>query len=162
MAVFGVARQTAVYSANADDEEDTFGYGAGLSAKIALADGLSIQSSLVYGDGIGGYLYGYDPSSGSVEAITAYGGTLGVSATMGPGTFNLGYGLAQADWDDAEDSGLATASLNEKFSSVYANYIWSPVNSVTYGIEAGLHNRETVSGDDGQAVRIQGMAKYSF
>lgn len=168
-AVSGMARQLSIYDAGTDDEESTFGYGAGLSAKIALSEGLSIQSSLVYGDGIGGYLYAnpgapayYDPASGDVEAITAYGGTLGLSAAMGPGSFNLGYGLAQADWDDAEDAGLVAASQNERHSSVYANYIWSPIGGVSYGIEAGLHSRETVSGDDGDAVRIQGMAKYSF
>lgn len=169
LAVSGLARQLSVYDAGADDEESTFGFGAGLSAKIALSEGLSIQSSLVYGDGIGGYLYGnpgapafYDPTTGDVEAITAYGGTLGLTAAMGPGNFSLGYGLAQADWDDAEEAGLSVASQNEQFSSVYANYIWSPIGGVSYGIEAGLHSRETVSGDDGDAVRIQGMAQYSF
>ncbi|WP_148861080.1 DcaP family trimeric outer membrane transporter [Marinobacter fonticola] len=169
LAVSGVARQLSIYNAGNDDEESTFGYGAGLSAKIALSEGLSIQGSMVYGDGIGGYLYGnpgapayYDSASGDVEAVTAYGGTLGLSADMGPGSFNLGYGLAQADWDDAEDAGMDLSSQNEQFSSIYANYIWSPIGGVTYGIEAGLHSRETVSGDDGDAVRIQGMAQYSF
>ena len=59
-------------------------------------------------------------------------------------------------------AGALAATANETFEGVFLNYIWSPIRNVTYGIEAGYHTREQVNGDDGDAVRIQGMVQYSF
>jgi hypothetical protein len=168
-ATSAVIRQVGVYDAGTDSDETAFGYGLSLSAKFPLVAGISVQSSVVYGDGIGGYLYVnpgapayYDNDTGDVETIEALGGTLGLTMKAGAGNINLAYGVATADWDDAEAEGLAVAGNDEKFQSIFVNYIWSPVSNVEYGIEAGHHSRETVSGADGDAVRIQAMAKYSF
>lgn len=168
-ATSAMVRQVAVYDADTDDEESAFGYGLGLSAKFAVAEGISIQSSLVYGDGIGGYMYinpgapaYYDNDSGNVETIEAIGGTLGLSIAAGPGAVNLAYGIATADWDDAVADDLDVAGKNEKYQSIFANYIWSPTGNVSYGVEAGHHTRETAGGADGSAVRLQASAQYSF
>ncbi|MAM89593.1 MAG: hypothetical protein CME36_20025 [unclassified Hahellaceae] len=168
-AISGVARQISVYDDDSDNEESAFGYGVGLAAKLTLTDRLRVQSSLVYGDGIGGYLYAspgasayYDPANESVETIEAMGGTLGVSLDVGPGSINLGYGIATADWDEAEDAGLAVAGSDETRQSFFLNYSWSTVSNVLYGLEAGHHSRETVGGGEGDAIRLQAMAKYSF
>jgi hypothetical protein len=64
--------------------------------------------------------------------------------------------------DDAVADGAVAATANERFEGTYLNYIWSPVRNVTYGIEAGYHSRKQVDGDDGDAVRLQGMVMYNF
>ena len=165
----GMARRISVYDAGTDNDESAFGYGVSLAAKIAVSDMVTLHGSVVYGDGIGGYLYGnpgapayYNPQTGNVETIKAMGGTLGGTIAMGPGDLSLAYGIATADWDSARDDGVVTNSQNETFQSTYINYIWSPVSHVSYGVEAGYHTRKTVGGDEGNAVRIQGMAQYSF
>ena len=86
-----------------------------------------------------------------------------MSLAAGPGAINLGYGISKADLDDARDAGIAgVEGANEQFEAVHLNYIWSPIQRVSYGIEAAYHTREVVDGRDGDAVRLQGMVKYSF
>ncbi|MEP1215683.1 MAG: hypothetical protein ABJM11_07600 [Marinobacter sp.] len=140
-----------------------------LAAKLTLEPVVSIQGAVVYGDGVGGYMYGspaassfYDPSAQEVETVKALGGTLGTSINAGAGTVNLVYGIATADWDDAEAAGLSVENQNEMFQSAYVNYIWEPIKDVSYGIEVGHHSREVVSGAEGSAVRFQAMAMYKF
>ena len=100
--------------------------------------------------------------SGQVETIEATGGTLGATLKVGPGAITLGTAIATADWDDAVNDGLAGAqSANEMFRSTHLNYIWSPVKKVTFGAELAFHERELWSGDDGDALRLQGLARYS-
>lgn len=168
-ATSAVLRQLSIYDADTDSDESAFGYGVSLSAKFTVSSAMSIQGSVVYGDGIGGYMYSgpaasgfYDPNTFDVETIEAIGGTLGTSIEAGPGAVNLAYGIGTADWDDAEAARLSVGGQNEMFQSIYLNYIWSPIDNVSYGVEAGHHSREVVNGDDGSAVRLQAMAMYSF
>ncbi|SFM71694.1 DcaP family trimeric outer membrane transporter [Marinobacter zhejiangensis] len=164
-----LVRQLEAYNAVSDDEDSELGYGASLAAKLRLTPTISVQGSVVYGEGVGGYLYlgpaapAYvDPRTGQVDAITAVGGTLGMTVNAGQGSYNLAYGLGQADWDDAYDAGAVGADRDDKYQSFYLNYIWSPVKNVDYGVEVSHHTREVVDGRDGAATRLQMMAKYSF
>jgi len=158
-----------------DQSDHSTGYGLALAAGFEVVPGISVQGNVVYGDGIGGYLYvapgpaGFVDNDGNVETVEQIGGAIGVSAQVGEGTVNLAYGVAYADWDDAEDAfaadtpaGIAVGESNERFQSVFINYIWTPDPRVTYGIEAGYHTRRVVTGVDGDAVRLQASASYSF
>ncbi|MGJ7457980.1 DcaP family trimeric outer membrane transporter [Halomonas sp. RA08-2] len=145
------------------------GWGLNLEANAKVAEGVTLRGSITHGDGIGGYQYispygspAYVDSNGNLETIKGTGGTAGISVAAGPGNVNLAYGIATVDLDDAVADGAVAATANETFDGLFLNYIWSPVRNVTYGIEAGWHSRETVGGEDGDAVRVQGMVQYNF
>ncbi|WP_416140942.1 hypothetical protein ACM26W_05545 [Halomonas sp. HK25] len=160
----------------ADDSTDrTLGWGLALEASLALGEAVKVQGAVVHGDGIGNYLYGnpalasgvgagYLDSSGQAQSISATGGVLGLSARVGPGSLNLAYGIATADIDDAiaDDAIHPQAPADDRWETLFVNYMWSPVQNVTYGVEAGYHQRETARGDSGDAVRLQGMVMYRF
>lgn len=163
-----VIRQLEYYDQGTSDEESGFGWGINLEALVPLTDILTVRGAFTFGDGMGGYQYlnpaapAYVDSSGDVETIESMGGTLGISGALGVGTVNLGYGISTADIDDAVAAGAVTSASNETFESIYINYMWSPVKNVRYGVEAGLHSRETQSGDEGDVVRLQAQLMYSF
>ncbi|MDR5899622.1 DcaP family trimeric outer membrane transporter [Halomonas vilamensis] len=163
-----VMRQIEYYNSTQDSDESAFAWGLNLEASVEVAEGIKFQGSLTHGDGLGGYMYGsparagYIDNSGDVEGIEGTGGTFGMSAAAGPGKVNLAYGVATADLDDAVDEGAIGSASLDKVESIYLNYIWSPADRISYGVEAGYHTKDTQGGDDGDAVRIHGMAMYSF
>jgi len=163
----GLARQLRFNDGEQSDSE--FGYGVSFQAKLQLAPGISVQGGASYGDGIAGYIKqapaapGYVDANGNVETIKVAHGSVGISIATGPGAINLSYSIADADVDDLVADTAATAlGTNEQFESTHLNYIWSPVRNVTYGIEASYHTRTVQSGASGDALRLQGMARYSF
>ncbi|MDN3523022.1 DcaP family trimeric outer membrane transporter [Halomonas ramblicola] len=164
----GVLRQLEVDDGVQDDS--ALGWGVGLEAEYRLTPAVTLRGSITHGDGIGEYLSEspaapayVDPDTGSVEPITLTGGSVGVRVAAGPGYINLGYGYATADLDDAVNAGVANADLaNKTFSDLHLNYIWSPMRRVSYGLEVSHQTREIANGDDGDAVRLQGMVMYHF
>lgn len=152
----------------AANEDKATGWGLNVEASAKISPAITVRGSLTHGDGIGGYLNvspgapGYVAQNGELETITQTGGVIGMSVAAGLGAFNLSYSISKADLDDAVEDGAYTDSANEVFESTYINYIWSPVDRITYGVEAGLHSREVVDGREGDAVRLQGMVMYSF
>ncbi|CAM4248562.1 DcaP family trimeric outer membrane transporter [Vreelandella rituensis] len=148
--------------------DDAMGWGINAAASYPMTPAFIVRGGLTYGDGIGEYMQN-NPSApgfldgGEIETIEAWGANVGMSLKTGPGVVNLGYGVSNADMDDAVKAGLpGAAGANEKFEAVHLNYIWSPVKRVSYGVEAGYHTRKVADGRDGDALRIQGMAMYAF
>ncbi len=162
-----MARQLEVEEVNGVDDSAT-GYGLNLAARYPASDTLTLRGALTWGDGIGEYMQNNPSAPGywdgdSIKTVEAWGANVGMSLAVGPGAINLGYGIAKADLGDARDAGIpGVEGANEQFEAVHLNYIWSPVKRVSYGIEAAYHTREVVDGRDGDAVRLQGMVKYSF
>lgn len=161
-----VLRQLAVDTGT--DDDSAFGWGVSFGIAQALTDTLTVRASVVHGDGLGGYL-NRNPGApayvvgGEVETIEATGGTLGATLKVGPGAITLGTAIAKADWDEAVKDGLTGAeNANEEFRSTHLNYIWSSMKNITFGVEAAYHERELWSGASGDAIRLQGMAKFSF
>ncbi|EON93213.1 hypothetical protein MARLIPOL_04235 [Marinobacter lipolyticus SM19] len=155
------------------DDESAVGFATFVAAKMALSDMITVQGSLSYTDGANSYLYrsgdnfgaasAYVDGSGDVETISGYGGTIGAGIDLGGGrSVNIGYGLVEVDWDDAEDDGVAVADQSETNSAAMANYKWTPVQNVMMGVEYQFLKRENVSGDDGDASRILFAAQYNF
>jgi len=151
------------------DSDSAFGWGVSLALAGNVTDVLTLRVSIVKGDGIGGYLNlnpaapAFLNSYGKIETISALGGNISATLKAGPGDVTLGMSMATADWDDAVDDGLSGAeSANKEYRSTHLNYIWSPVKRVTYGVEAGYHERKIWSGESGRALRMQGMIKYAF
>jgi len=155
---------------NANGNDTAFGYGVSFQGKLQLSPGFSIQGGASYGDGISGYIRqafifapAYVDASGRVKTIQVAHGSIGASLAAGPGAINLSYSIAQADVDDQVNDTAATArGTTESIESAHLNYIWSPVRNVSYGIEASYHTRTVQSGAFGDALRLQGMARYTF
>lgn len=161
------AEGSTVSNPNMSDDSAT-AWGVMLEANTQLTDGITLRGSVTHGDGIGGYLYlspaqaAYVDGQGNLETIEATGGGVSISVNAGPGAVNFGYGMVVADLDDAFDEGGVAGTADEKYASAFLNYIWSPVDHVTYGLEAGHHTAEQVDGQDGDAVRLQAMVMYDF
>lgn len=155
------------------DDESSFGFGTFLSAKMSVTDMITIQGNVSYSDGANSYLYrsgenfgaasAYVDADGDVETISGYGATIGTGINLGGGrSINIGYGMVEVDWDDAEDDGVAVADQSETNSAVMANYKWSPVKNVMMGVEYQFLSRENVDGTDGDASRILFASQYNF
>ncbi|MFL1467819.1 DcaP family trimeric outer membrane transporter [Marinobacter sp. HN1S83] len=158
-----------------DDDESTVGFATFVAAKMALSDMITIQGTVSYSDGANSYLYrsgenfgaasAYVDGSGDVESISGYGGSVGAGFNLGGGrSINIGYGIVEVDWDDAEDDlgAAAVAGESETNSAVMANYQWTPVQNVMMGVEYQFLQRENVNGDDGDANRLLFAAQYNF
>ena len=109
----------------------------------------------------------YVDNNGEVELITATSYTVGASVKVGPGKMNAAYSQSSAEDMDKNPNYIGEGTISapgedEKYQNFWLNYIWSPANKVSFGIEVSRHSRETVGGFDGDATRIQAMAKYSF
>jgi hypothetical protein len=162
------AEGATVSNSNWDDDSAT-GWGMTFEASTKLSDVITVRGSVTHGDGIGGYLYltpaqqpAYVDNQGNLETIEATGGGVSMSVAAGPGSFNLGYGVVIADLDDALAQGAVQGSSDERYSSTFVNYIWSPYDQITYGLEAGYHDAEQVNGNEGDAVRLQAMLMFGF
>ncbi|MCG8520139.1 MAG: DcaP family trimeric outer membrane transporter [Pseudomonadales bacterium] len=165
-----LAKQT-TYDTGTDDDS-IVGFAAFGAAKMALGDTVTVQGTVSYTNGANGYLYRSGENFGaedaymdgsSLEAISGYGGSIGMGVNLGAGSsVNVGYGIATVDWDDAEDDGAAVADKSETNQNLMANYQWSPVKNVKLGVEYAYFKRENVSGDDGDASRILFAGQYNF
>lgn len=161
------------YDTGADDES-SFGFATFVAGKLALSDMITVQGTLSYTDGANSYLYrsgenfgaasAYVDGTGDVETISGYGGSVGAGFSLGGGrSINIGYGMVEVDWDDAESDGLiGVGGQSETNSAVMANYQWTPVKNVMMGVEYARLSRENVDGTDGDANRILFAAQYNF
>lgn len=159
---------------NGTTDDSAVGYGAFGAVSLALTDTFTLHGAINYVKGGGVYLYrsgenfaavdGYVTENGDLELIGGYGGTVGVSVDVGPGSFNVGYGFTEVDWDDGEkDLGAdAVADRHENNSSILANYQWNPIEQVVFGIEYGYFKVKEVGGDEGDANRLLFAAQYNF
>lgn len=178
-AVGVMAKQTGYDTGTSDDS--VIGYAGFLAGKIAITDMISIQGAINYSDGANAYVYragsnfggpdAYVDANGDLETIKAYAGALGASFGLGGGrSVNVGYGMATSDLDDAVQSRAWAASTSPEAAStsrdtnttMYVNYMWSPVDSVSMGVQFENLETETQGGDDGDANRIMYLAQYSF
>ncbi|WP_245000270.1 DcaP family trimeric outer membrane transporter [Marinobacter daepoensis] len=154
---------------NTDDS--ALGFAVFGAAKYQLTDDLSIQGNVNYTDGANGYLwrsgtnyYGEDAylNGDSVETIEGYSANLGATLNVGPGALSVVYGLTSMDWDDAKEDGLDVADKHERNTNAFITYKWSPLKSVTLGVEYGRFEVKKVSGDEGDANRLMFAAQYNF
>jgi hypothetical protein len=165
-----LASQVTADDGNNDDS--AIGYAAFGAAKLKLTDMFAVQGAINYTDGANGYLWRsgsnyYGPSAyvdgDSLETISGYGGSVGVSMALGGGrSINVGYGMTTLDLDDAVDAGAASNATPETNQNVLVNYMWTPVQNVMMGVEYGYLDQETVGGDSTDANRVIFAAQYSF
>lgn len=166
-----MAKQTG-YDTGANDDS-AIGYAGFLAGKVAITDMVSVQGAINYADGANAYVYragsnfagadAYVDANGDVETIEALGGALGASFALGGGrSVNAGYGTTMSDLDDAVQSGAVSAGATESNTTMYVNYMWSPVDSVSMGVQFENLETESQGGADGDANRIMYLAQYNF
>ncbi len=166
-----MAKQTSYDTGTADDS--AIGYAAFLAGKIAITDMISIQGAINFADGANAYVYragsnfagadAYVDTNGDLETVEAVGGALGASFGLGGGrSVNVGYGTSMSDLDDAVQSGVVSAGATESNTTMFVNYMWSPVDSVSMGVQFENLETESQGGADGDANRIMYLAQYNF
>lgn len=148
------------------DDDSAFGWGVALEAAMDVSEAVTLRAGVTHGDGLGGYMNvspetspAYIDTNGDLETLESTGGTIGASIKAGPGAINASYNVSTVDLDDAS---YYSNGANDTFETAYVNYIWSPAERISYGIETSWASRETKGDNDGDAVRIQGMVMYSF
>ncbi len=143
--------------------DDTTGYGVGVTGKLKVGSSDDIRFSVHYGDGMGRYtsvalvkdamiINGTLESVKSTAAFAAYRHVWNAKSSS-----NLIYSMA-----DIDNPTGASGTENKEASSITINYLYRPIKQVTYGIMYLAGERETENGDDGKLSRIQASAKYSF
>ncbi|MGM0926457.1 MAG: DcaP family trimeric outer membrane transporter [Pseudomonadota bacterium] len=148
------------------NDDSAFGWGLALEAAMDVTEAVTLRAGVTHGDGIGGYMNvspqtspAYVANNGDLETLESTGGTIGASIKAGPGAINASYNVSTVDLDDED---YYDNDANDTFETAYLNYIWSPAERISYGIEAAWASREVKDGRDGDATRLQGMVMYSF
>ncbi len=163
--VAGLARQLEVDDGS--DSESTAGFGVMGAARWTMG-GTTLAGGVVYGDGIGRYVYegveraAFIDSDGDLEAIEQLGTVLWAQQELTPTTsVMLAWGHTDSDVDDLVDT-YGNDSVQETSDTIHANIQYSPVSRITYGLSYQYAMRETQGGADGDASRLQFSGQYSF
>ncbi|QPC41802.1 hypothetical protein HW532_03185 [Kaustia mangrovi] len=146
------------------DNDSALGWAVQGAANINLGDIAVLSTSVMYGDGIGNYLFGaaYTNSSGKANGIGAYVDPTGHIATIaGLGVFagltfnvteatslNVGWGWTKMDKGDVSDamSNVTSGSMNSEIMSVHGNVMWQPVREMRLGWEVIWAQRKYLQG----------------
>ncbi|MCS4503525.1 DcaP family trimeric outer membrane transporter [Arhodomonas aquaeolei] len=163
----GIVRQVET----ADEEDDITGYGAFAAGSYDMG-AITLNGVLNYTDGATSYLYqsGFGSfnaadayyEDGDLESVSAWGGSIGAGIDAGPGTVNIGYGRTELDSDDVDGINAAGGNQTETNQNVFLNYMWQPVERVTYGVEYSYWKAEDTDGNDADASRVSVAAQYVF
>lgn len=172
LSVGAVARSLEYDDGNNDDR--AFGWGVTLQSAYKISPMFTLKAGITHGDGVGGYISNspvpaayLDPVTGKVETVEATGGSIGMEVNLSSKSqVNFGYGFAEGDIDDAVEAGLflgpAARGAFEKATDIHANYLYTPIKNVTYGLELSRQSIELHDGRDGDAVRVMGSIIYTF
>ncbi|WP_020407850.1 DcaP family trimeric outer membrane transporter [Hahella ganghwensis] len=151
-------------------DESALGYGTFAGASVKLGE-FSIQGAFNYSDGANAYLYrsgndfgGIDAYvfNGSLETVTGYGGTLGVSTSIGSGSLNIAYGMATMDLDDYDNDVGVAVGTHETNTNMFINYQWKPMDNVMMGVELARFETDFYGAGSADASRVMYSARYSF
>lgn len=159
----GLIRQITVDQQAPVVDESTTGYGAGVSGKIKVGSTDDIRFSANYGDGMGRYTSLGLVKDGilinnQIETVKSTAVSAAYRHVWNPKS-SSNVILSMADIDNPTG---AAGTENKSSTSVQINYLFRPVQQVSYGIMYLAGERETENGDDGKLSRIQASAKYSF
>ncbi|QPC41801.1 porin [Kaustia mangrovi] len=124
------------------DSDSALGWAVQGAVNFNLGDIATLTTSIMYGDGIGNYLYGssygaYVDLDGDIKTIEGLGVFAGLSFDVTEATtFNVGWGWAKMDSGDTRDAAdLYGVEMNREIMSVHANIMWQPVREMRLGWE---------------------------
>ncbi len=166
-----VLREVAFDDGDVDDS--VIGWGAFVAGSVDVTPSTTLRGQVTAGDGVGAYMK-LNPApaayrvGNNLETVFSWGGTLGISQDVGPGTLSLAYSYVDADWDDALEDGVVLsngpggAAFDSERQLIHLNYMWKPTQKLTYGVEISQASRTAVDDRDGDVTRVQGSAIYAF
>jgi hypothetical protein len=165
-----VVRRLAYDSAAGDDAAT--GYGLLLAGNIGLGPATKLMGGVIWGDGIGRYLYAasgasdgssgigaaYIDAAGKLETIEAYGFNVAASHEWTKKfSSSLSYGQVRGD----RPADLFPTST-EKLESIHFSHFYQVADPVTLGFEISRAAKKLQNGDSAHALRFQASAKYAF
>lgn len=165
LVVATIARQLRYEDVAADIDSSETSVGISFSGTIGVGDANDIRFMLTSGTGLGRYL-GLNVSNGAylnddreLEAIDSAAGFVSYRhfwneqwrSNFTVSAFSADQDKLPTDFSDTQSS-----------QSIHVNLLYSPVTSLTTGVEFMAAKRETNSGTEGALNRLQFSAKYSF
>ncbi len=167
----GALLRRLAYDGGTNDDSAT-GYGLMLAGNVALGETTRLMGGVIWGDGIGRYVYaasgepdgsagigaGYIKADGSLETIRARGFNVALSHqwTKKFGS-SLSYGQVRGD---RPESLFPTST--RKLESIHFSHFYQISDPVTLGFEISRAAKETQDGESASALRFQASAKYAF
>ena len=157
-----------------DDKQDELAYGINVGVNFAAWPGGNILGSFTYGDGIGRYLASggigyeafYNAGTQNLDTIKSYGIVAGVKhkftdtvtglVAIGRQGFSNTPGLSDGFTKAASDGFL------KQLNSVHTSVFWSPLSRLTIGGEVIYYDKEIVSGDKIENIRLQTSVQLRF
>jgi hypothetical protein len=154
-------------------EASTRGWGAAASVLLKVRGGSDLlMAQVTGGSGIGRYLNyiegaAYDPAADEIVVEEAFGVIAGYTYRPTPWLrMNLVYGMTRNFDNDYTDfaaaNGLDTGrfGVNRMVQQGHLGAIFTPIPAVDLGIEGIVGQRETLTGDTGDLIRLNLMARY--
>lgn len=151
--VSGVLRNYHTDSALGGSSDSALGWGVQGAVNVNLADIATLTTSVMYGDGIGGYIFAANKGAfvngnndiRTIESMGLFAGLIfNVTDTT---TVNLGWGYTdQSKKDIVRGQFWNGGTQNIDVMSAHANIIWQPVKQLRLGWEVMWAERQYVSG----------------
>ena len=144
--------------------DSTTGWGAIFSGNIPTFGKDEIKFQVHRGEGFGRYIGGVGTMTdgvlinGKIEKITTTGGYLSYRHIWSP-TFRSSLILSTVK---ATDPPQSPATITNRASSAFLNFVWAPIPSVQIGPEFIYAERRIESGASGHIKRVQFSARYNF
>ena len=144
-----------------DIDDSEAGFGINLAGAWDVGTGV-VAASITGGSGIGRYIINgagnglFVTDAGELEAVDAVGASLSYKHRWSGNSSSLvALGLFDND-DDFAANGI------DSVQTLHVNYLLSPTDVTTYGVEAIFGDNETVDGNSESAVRLQFSAQLNF
>lgn len=144
------------------NERFATGWGVSTMGKIRVIGYDTMFAGFVGGEGIGSYIYGFQPAAadvmpaagpnaGAFVPLTNYGAHIGYSRVWCPGKSitNVGYGYAYAE---STDDMLATSA--RRLQNAWINHEWRLTSVLAVGVEYHYAIREVRDGTEGDNQRF--------
>ena len=151
--ISGMLRNYHVDSALVPQGSDSaLGWGVQGAVNVNLADVATLTTSVMYGDGIGGYLFAANKGAylngvGDIKTIESLGLFAGLIFNVTDTTsINLGWGYTDQSKKDVVNAQLWNGGTqNIDVMSVHGNIIWQPVKQLRLGWEVMWAERQYVT-----------------
>ena len=157
-----------------DDKQDELAWGLNVSAIYAAWPGGDILGHFTYGDGIGRYISSggigreafYNSGTGNLETIRSLGIVAGVKHRF-TDTVMGQFVVGRQDFSNTPgvSDGFSRAfsdNFLKRVNSAHTSLFWSPLSRLTIGGEVIYYDRETVSGDKIENIRLQTSVQLRF
>ncbi|ARN75139.1 DcaP family trimeric outer membrane transporter [Oceanicoccus sagamiensis] len=163
----GIARKLGYERTDTNDTDEEFGWGINASTSIKMLENDRLKLQVVYGEGIGNYMNdgGVDIAPDSADITTT-----GVEAVEMIGVVayydhywskqwstSIGYSFNEIDTTEGQAD-----NEYEKGQIAQVNLLHYPQDNVLIGGEIAWGEREDISGESGDDIRIQFSLKVSF